>query len=177
MNWGTTTNNNLVYHDFGLQTPQQYTETDGRIEYGRAYHATTLAQGVTYATCADEACRSMFATNGKLDGSQDINFREVNNKWPVMALSIALGSITQTDQPLVFVLGHSRDPVVEYQRTNEAPETRSLFFHTLFDKIEDAVSVLNPSNTAVPHRSTILSPACLVHPGLPERSPSSQSIR
>lgn len=151
MTWGTTPSSNLVYHDFGLQTPQQYIETDGRIEYGRGYHATTLAQGVTYATCSDQACRGMFATEGKLDGSQDINFREVNNKWPVMALSVALGSITSTQQPLVFVLGHSRDPVVEYHRTNGTPEPRSLFFHTLFDKIEDAVSVLTPSNIAVSH--------------------------
>lgn len=151
MTWGTTPSNNLVYHDFGLQTPQQYIETDGRIEYGRGYHATTLAQGVTYATCSDQACRGKFETFGKLDGSQDINFREVNNKWPVMALSVALGSINSTQQPLVFVLGHSRDPVVEYQRTNGTPEPRSLFFHTLFDKIEDAVSVLTPSNIAVSH--------------------------
>jgi hypothetical protein len=144
MSWGTTIKNDTVYHDFGLRTPQQYIETNQRIGYGRAYHATTLAQGVTYATCSDQVCRNMFAANGRLDGTQDINFRVVSSSWPVMALSYALGAITQTQQPLVFALGHARDPVVEYQRANSVLEERSLFFHTFFDSIEDAVSALSP---------------------------------
>ena len=177
MSWGTTTKSDFVYHDFGLQTPQQYVETNQRIEYGRAYHATTLAQGVTFASCSDSVCRNMFATNGKLDGGGDRNFRPVSQEWPVMALSIALGDITRTQQPLVFVLGHSRDPVVEYQRTNGTAEERSLFFRTSFDSIEDAVSVSPPSNTAVSHQWSIFSPDLILPQGLPERSQESQGIR
>jgi hypothetical protein len=153
MSWGTTVKSDFVYHDFGLQKPQQFSVTNERVQYGRGFHATTLAPGVTYATCSDSTCRNMFAINGKLDGTQDINFRSVSTNWPVMALSYALGAITQTQQPLVFVLGHARDPVVSYPRSGSVVEERSLFFYTSFDNIENAVSALTPSNLAVSHQS------------------------
>ena len=144
MTWGTTIKNDIVYHDFSLQTQQQYIETKLRIEYGYAFHATTLAQGVSYATGADVDCRNSFAANGRLDGTKDIDFRVVSKDWPVMALAYTLGSIKQTEKPLVFALGHARDPVVEYLRPNNVVEERSLFFHTTFDSTEDAVSAFSP---------------------------------
>ena len=144
MTWGTSIKDDIVYHDFSLQTPQQYIETNLQIEYGRAFHATTLAKGVTYATCSDVKCREMFAAKGLLDGTKDVNFRIVSKDWPVMALSYALGAITNTEQPLVFALGHARDPVVEYRGRNNVAEERSLFFHTSFDSTEDAVSAFPP---------------------------------
>ena len=152
MTWGTTIKNDIVYHDFSLQTQQQYVETNLRIEYGHAYHATTLAQGVTYATGSDVDCRNRFAANGRLDGTKDIDFRVVSQNWPVMALAYTLGAISETEEPLVFALGHARDPVVEYQRPNNVIEERSLFFHTTFDSTEDAVSALFPK-WAISHRS------------------------
>ena len=143
MTWGTSIKNDIVYHDFSLQTPQKYIEKNLKIEYGRAFHATTLTQGVTYATGAHYNCRSTFGTKGKLDGTKDIKFRPVSTDWPVMALSYSLGTIMQTQQPLVFALGHARDPVVEYRGPKNVVEERSLFFQTSFDTTEDAVSSLS----------------------------------
>lgn len=177
MSWGTTIKNDIVYHDFGLQTQQRYIESNLRIGYGRGYHATTLASGVSYATCSDVICRNMFAANGKLDGTKDIDFRKVSKDWPVMALAYTLGAITQTSQPLVFALGHARDPVVEYQRANNVIEARSLFFHTTFDSTEDAVSALSPPKWAISHRSVPPPLALFLPQGLFERSQSSQGIR
>lgn len=93
-----------------------------------------------------------------------------------MALAYTLGAITQTQQPLVFALGHARDPVVEYQRPNNVIEERSLFFHTSFDSTEDAVSALSPQ---MGYFSSINSPppALFLPQGLFERSQSSQGIR
>ena len=143
MTWGTSIKNDIVYHDFSLQTPQKYIEKSLRIEYGRAFHATTVTPDVSYATGNGYNCRSMFGTKGKLDGTKDINFRPISKDWPVMALSYSLGTIMQTQQPLVFALGHARDPVVEYRGPNNVVEERSLFFHTSFDTTEDAVSSLS----------------------------------
>lgn len=93
-----------------------------------------------------------------------------------MALAYTLGSINQTQQPLVFALGHAREPVVEYQRPNNVIEERSLLFHTAFDSTEDAVSALSPqigyfSSDQLPP------PALFLHQGLSERSQNSQGIR
>jgi hypothetical protein len=144
MAWGTSIKNDIVYHDFALKTPRQYSEKNSRIEYGRAYHATSMTQGVSYATCSHYNCRTMFTGNGRLDGSQDKTFRAVAKDWPVMALSYSLGAITKTQEPLVFAIGHARDPVVEYRGPKNVVEERSLFFHTFFVSIDDAVSALSP---------------------------------
>ena len=177
MTWGTSIkNNDIIYHDFAIQTPQKYVEKNLKIEYGRAFHATTLTQGVTYATCPHTTCRDMFGANGQLDTRQDSPFRSISDNWPVMALSYSFGAITQTQEPIVFALGHVRDPVVEYQRFNNVFEERSLFFYTSFDTIEDAVSSLS---SQIRYFSSIesLLPAFLLHQGLSERSQSSQGIR
>ena len=176
MTWGTSLKHEIVYHDFALQTPQRYIEKNGRILYGRAYLATTMAQGVSYATCSHYNCRGMFGTNGRLDGTKDTVFREVSKDWPTMALSYSFGTITKTQQPIVFAVGHARDPVVEYRGPNNVIEERSLFFHTAFDSIEDAVSAFS---LQFGYFSSInsLCPARFLHQGLSERSQNSQCIR
>ena len=178
MSWGTSisSKNDIVYHDFAIQAPQEYIEKNLKIQYGRAFHATTLTQGVSYATCPHTTCRDMFGANGQLDRTNDSPFRAISNNWPVMALSYSFGTITQTQQPVVFAFGHTRDPVVEYQRFNNVFEERSLFFHTSFDTIEDAVSSFS---SQVGYFSSIgsLLPAFLLHQGLSERSQGSQCIR
>jgi len=140
MTWGTSIENGVVYHDFALQTPQRYIKKNDRILYGRAYHATTADQGVSYATCSHYDCRNSFGNTGQLDGTKNTRFREVAKDWPVMALSYAFGTITKTQQPIVFAVGHARDPVVEYRGPNNAIEERSLYFRTAFERTEDAVS-------------------------------------
>lgn len=138
MTWKTTQKGNFVYHEFGLQTPQQFIESNFRIEYGFGYHATALKDGVSFATGAAYTCRKTFETTGAPPTTQDTNFRLVNDGFPVMALSYDLKNMTQTIEPLVFIMGQSRDPLVQYQSPNSY-EDRSAFFLTLFEKIEDAV--------------------------------------
>jgi len=177
MTWGTSIKNGVVYHDFALQTPQQYIQKNDRVLYGRAYHATTMmAQGVSYATCAHYDCRNMFGTNGKLNGTINTVFREVAKDWPVMALSYSFGTITKTQQPIVFAVGHARDPVVEYRGPNNVIEERSLYFRTAFESTEDAVSAFS---LQVGYFSSInsLCPARFLHQGLSNRSQNSQGIR
>ena len=140
MNWSTTQKDEYVYHEFGLQTPQQFLEKNGRIEYGRGYHATVLKDGVSFATCSDNTCRANFATTGTPSPSQDMNFRKVSDEWPVMALSHDLKDMVRTTEPLVFIMGQSRDPLVQYQGPTSL-EDRSASFQTQFRNIEDAVSL------------------------------------
>ena len=138
MTWKTTSKGDFVYHEFGLQTPQQFVESNFRIEYGLGYHATALKDGVSFATCASYTCRKTFETTGAPPTTQDVNFRLVDDGFPAMALSYDLKSVTQTTEPLVFILGQSRDPLIQYQSPTSL-EDRSAFFLTQFANIEDAV--------------------------------------
>ena len=138
MTWSTTPNSTFVYHEFHLQTPQQFIESNLRIEYGHGYHATALKDGVSFSICPSYTCRKNFETTGALPPTQGTNFGLVNDGFPAMALSYDLKSVVQTTEPLVFIMGQSRDPLVQYQSPTSL-EDRSAFFLTEFEKIEDAV--------------------------------------
>lgn len=51
-----------------------------------SYYSTSpseTAQSVTYQTGADTVVRAKFIADGKLDNTQDTNFRAISDSWPV----------------------------------------------------------------------------------------------
>ena len=99
--------------------------------------------GTTYQTGEDIVVRAQFINNGVLDNTQDTNFRAVEDDWPVFAFAKDLGSVTSATTPVVFSVGHVRDPVIEYIIADEQLQQRSPFFLSAHSTPADAVS---PSN-------------------------------
>ncbi len=97
---------------------------------------------MTYQTGEDVVVRAEFVKNGKLANVQDTQFRAVSDRWPVFAFAHDLGTVTSTTDPIVFTVGHVRDPVVQYAIVGGATENRSSYFWTKFASFPDAVSVL-----------------------------------
>ncbi|KDN49683.1 hypothetical protein RSAG8_01748, partial [Rhizoctonia solani AG-8 WAC10335] len=79
-----------------------------------------------------------FLDSGALANSLDTEFRGVSNNWPIMAVAQNLGTVAVQPQVATFVLGHSRNPAVEYY-TSTGKEDRSLYFLSKFSSEEDAV--------------------------------------
>ena len=59
--------------------------------------------------------------------------------FPVFAISADLGSITATDEPVVWALGMTRDPVVNYTGADGSPQPRSPYWASQFSDPLDAV--------------------------------------
>ena len=77
--------------------------------------------------------RAQFINNGRLTNGQDTNFRAVSNDWPVFGLSHDLGAVGSTlTAPVVFSVGHVRDPALQYIVAKDALQTRSLYFWSQF---------------------------------------------
>ncbi|CAE6467918.1 unnamed protein product, partial [Rhizoctonia solani] len=113
-----------------LQNPSIYTESRQRAQWGG---------GTTWQTGQDIVVRQQFLSTDKLANTQDINFRKVSDNWPVMAFAQDLGIVTSGYTGRAnFVLGHLRDPVVQYQ-TPTSPEARSLYSMSKFLTEEDAL--------------------------------------
>lgn len=130
----------MVYHEFGLSDPVQYSVLNGRIEYGKAYHGMLLGDGVTYQIAQDTTMRSWFNTTGSLNGTVDPGFRQVGDQWACFGLAKDLGTINSASSPVVFAVGLTRDPAISYQ-TSSGPQSRSLYYRTLFGSDQDAVSL------------------------------------
>ena len=50
-----------------------------------------------------------------------------------------LGTVTASTEPVVFAVGHTRDPVIQYIIINNAIQTRSSYFWTKYGSFGDAV--------------------------------------
>ncbi|CAE6513846.1 unnamed protein product, partial [Rhizoctonia solani] len=135
--WSTTTGEAIV-HQMSLQSPITYSENKQRAQWGTAYLAANQTDGTTWRIGAADTVRGEFVQYGKLTNTPDSNFREVSKDWPVMAIAQSLGTVTTQAQAATFVLGHSRNPAVEYY-TSTGKQDRSLYFLSKFTSGEEAV--------------------------------------
>lgn len=85
--------------------------------------------------------RAQFINNSVLENTRDTNFRAISDDWPVFAFAHNLGTVSATSsEPVVFSVGHVRDPVIEYIIANNALQDRSYLFWTQFTSVADVVS-------------------------------------
>jgi hypothetical protein len=88
--------------------------------------------GATFQTGADVTVRAQFINNGKLANTLDTGFRAISNNWPVFGLAHDLGTITTATTPVVFSVGHIRDPAIQYIVAGGATQNRNLYFLAQF---------------------------------------------
>ncbi|KAG9022692.1 hypothetical protein FS842_005957, partial [Serendipita sp. 407] len=140
-NWTTSTSNNVVTHQVSLRDQEPYAEDGDHIRHGAAYYSLAVSTGTTYRSGADIDVRDSFVANGTLDNSLDTNFRAVNDNWPVFALAHDMGNITSTpSDPIVFSIGHVRDPAVKYIVGGGILQDRSVYYWSAFSSVLDMIS-------------------------------------
>jgi hypothetical protein len=75
-----------------------------------------------------------------LANTQDTNFRAVSDDWPVFAFAKNLGTVSSTaTAPVVFSVGHVRDPAIQYIVAGGVLQNRSVFFWSQFSTAAAAV--------------------------------------
>ncbi|KAG8715007.1 hypothetical protein FRC11_006163 [Ceratobasidium sp. 423] len=148
--WSTsklTGNGNPIVHQVSLQNPVPYAEINDHTQYGTAYYATNQVGNLTYATGADSTLRSAFVTKGVLDNSEDTQFRAINDRWPVFAFARDIGSITDSSKsPVVFAVGHVRDPLVQYIVAGNQLQERHPYWLSKYANANDALSAFLSDN-------------------------------
>ncbi|KAJ3515450.1 hypothetical protein NLJ89_g1756 [Agrocybe chaxingu] len=110
-NWSTTTDS-IITHQVQLTTPVPFSEINDHTQYGSAFYSTPNTASATFQSGADVVVRAQFINSGALPNARDTNFRVVSNNWPVFALARDLGTVTAATEPVVFSVGHFRDPVI-----------------------------------------------------------------
>jgi len=84
---------------------------------------------LTFQSGQDTTVRANFISSGRLPNTQDTGFRAVNDRWPVVAFARDVGSVgTTVSQPVVFSIGHLRDPVIQYVTTGNVLQSRVPFY-------------------------------------------------
>ncbi|KAJ7684039.1 hypothetical protein B0H17DRAFT_1073347 [Mycena rosella] len=132
VNWNSTTTGTVLTHQVQLSSPTVFSEISDHTQYGSAFYSTSNTVGATYQTGADVNVRAQFINNGKLANTLDTGFRAVSNNWPVFGLAHDLGTITAATTPVVFSVGHIRDPAISYIVAGGGTQSRSLYFLSQF---------------------------------------------
>ncbi|KAJ7179003.1 DUF1793-domain-containing protein [Mycena filopes] len=132
VNWNSTTTGSILTHQVQLQNPSIFGEINDHTQYGSAFYSTPNTVGATFQTGADVTVRAQFINNGKLANTLDTAFRAISDNWPVFGFAHDLGTITTTKAPVVFSVGHIRDPALEYVVAGGGTQSRNLYFLSQF---------------------------------------------
>ncbi|KAG1815522.1 uncharacterized protein BJ212DRAFT_1481299 [Suillus subaureus] len=140
VNW-TTSTGNILTHRVMLENQELYTEYSDLIQQGAAYYSTSNSSSVTYQTGQDAVVRGQFINNGVLNNTEDTNFRAVSDNWPVFAFAHDLGTVSTTATvPVIYTVGHVRDPAIQYIVANDVYQPRSIYFWSAYSSVADLIS-------------------------------------
>ncbi|KAE9397145.1 DUF1793-domain-containing protein [Gymnopus androsaceus JB14] len=134
VNW-TTTTGDIFTHQVQLEDQTLFGEVDDHTQYGSAFYSSPNTVSATYQTGQDIVVRAQFIEHGVLANTEDTNFRAVSDDWPVFAISHDLGSVTTATEPVIYTVGHIRDPAFRI-RTQD----RSLYFWSEYSSPAELVS-------------------------------------
>ncbi|KAF8581797.1 DUF1793-domain-containing protein [Ramaria rubella] len=129
--WSTTTTAGIITHQVQLENQEVFGEVGDHTQYGAAYYSIESSSTTTFQSGQDIVVRGTFTSNGKLPNTQDTGFRAISDDWPVFGLARDLGNVTSAaTSPVVFSVGHVRDPAIEYIIAGGALQNRSSYFFT-----------------------------------------------
>ncbi|EIW80656.1 DUF1793-domain-containing protein [Coniophora puteana RWD-64-598 SS2] len=140
VNWTSTTSGDVWFHQVQLQSPSVYAESNDQSQYGSAYYSTQSSTSATWQTGADVDVRAQFINNGNLANSGDTNFRAINDNWPVFAFAHDLGTVSSASDPVIYAIGHVRDPAIQYVTAGNNLQDRSSYFWTKYTSVTDAIN-------------------------------------
>ena len=103
-----------------------------------------MVQGinVTYKVAADTVSRSLFVRNGALDNQEEQAFGPIDQNWTVFAISRDFGTIRSTQTPVVWTVGYTTDPAVNYMDLSGSPSTpRSPYYKSNYSTDEALASI------------------------------------
>ena len=125
---GSGANGSLMAWEVTPTSPSVLAETADYPDWGTALLATAIQPGLMFQSGQDSIVRGQFVSQGALTGDNDTNYRAINNRYPVFAYSLNLGSVgTAATAPWTLTLGQVRDPAVSYQGQPVPPLWKSYF--------------------------------------------------
>ena len=109
--------------------PRVLAEDGDTAEWGTLVLSSQQRAGLTWQIGEDYRVRQQFTDSGTLssvvDGEKP---RRINDRWPVFALALDLGSVDRRDTaPYVVSIGHVREPAVSYLGDQLPPLWKSYF--------------------------------------------------
>ncbi|KAH9064488.1 hypothetical protein EDB87DRAFT_1241631 [Lactarius vividus] len=140
--WNTTRldGDSVICHIVKLQNPAEFNEIKTQAEWGTLYYAMKAGENVTWTAGPDDFSRWSFQVNGTLNNQVDQHSRSINSNYPVFGIARDLGTIQATQDPIVWTIGLTTDPAIQYtDPSTDTPRRRSLFYKTQYPTDESLI--------------------------------------
>jgi len=128
----------IAYHKTWRQTQLLFSETLDQADWGYWYYSTKTSDALTFQSGSDDDVRGAFVTDGKLKNTKDIDFRPINEDFPVFGFAIDLGSVTDSVSTL-FTIGVTQEQAIQFDGATGVVPLDSLWTN-YFSSETDAVS-------------------------------------
>jgi hypothetical protein len=109
--------------------------------WGNVYWATDRTSGLSVASGADNIVRNAFINNGRLNGTQDLNFRPIQQDWPVMGFAVDIGYVGVQPVATLFTIGLLQQQAVQFLGAEGVTSLPALWT-SYFPNEESAVSII-----------------------------------
>jgi hypothetical protein len=98
-------------------------------------------ENVTYQIAADAFSRGNFSSNGVLNDQKDPKPRAIDDQFAVFAISRDLGTVHGTQAPVVWTIGYTTDPAINYTDVS-----RSLYYKTQYSNNDEGLASIDYSS-------------------------------
>lgn len=144
--------NRLINLNYTPANPSVLSESNDMASWGTMVWTTQHRAGLTYQIGEDNVVRARVVNGGALDNSIDTaKPRAINDRWPVFAFHLDLGSVRAATEPMVISIGHVREPAVSYLTKALAPRWK-----TYFAAWQDMIAFFHKDWSAATKRAGVL---------------------
>lgn len=91
------------------------------------YYATADSISLSYQSGSDDDVRGAFNRTGKLENSQDTDFRAINDRWPVFAYAVDMGTVGSKPTSNLFTIGLCQDEAIQFTGNDGLKPVSSLW--------------------------------------------------
>ncbi|KLO15801.1 hypothetical protein SCHPADRAFT_243997 [Schizopora paradoxa] len=143
--------NDFVGLQMQLQVPVPFSEVADHAQDVIGVFAMKSNSNVKYQVGEESTVRALGINSTGLQNTVDTNYsaHTLNNPFDAFAISVDLGSIQSTSDPIMWIVGMIRDPSINRTTASGASQLRSSYYWSNFSSIPDIISfVLNDFDAA-----------------------------
>ncbi|WPG98109.1 Hypothetical protein R9X50_00089500 [Acrodontium crateriforme] len=108
----------VAFHKVWRQEQLEFSEVNQQANWGNWYYATDNAKNLTHQSGADADVRGQFLTNGFLLNTQDVDYRAINDRYPVFGFALDLGVVTKSPVDTLFQLSLHQEHCIQFEGAN-----------------------------------------------------------
>ncbi|KAI1463944.1 glutaminase GtaA [Daldinia caldariorum] len=138
--WDYKSADGVVYHQFERQNQAAISETNQQANWGTWYWSTKDEDNVSWQIGADTDVRGAFIKDGVLPNTKDLNFRAVQDRWPVFGFASDLGSVGSSTVSTLYTLGMTQEGAINLLGEGSDLTTYPALWQSYFDSAVDAVT-------------------------------------